>query len=99
MNTVLLLTILTILAAAVLLIALGIGLWQIALALEGIGKSLDKISYGVRAIETETSPLPNCIDGINGSLAPVVGGFAAVGESLASADTHLGSVAGVLGGK
>ncbi len=99
MNTVLLLTILTILAAAVLLIALGIGLWQIALALEGIGKSLDKISYGVRAIETETSPLPNCIDGINGSLAPVVGGFAAVGESLASADTHLGSVAGVLGVK
>jgi len=99
MNTVLLLTILTILAAAVLLIALGIGLWQIALALEGIGKSLDKISYGVRAIETETSPLPSCIDGINGSLAPVVGGFAAVGESLASADTHLGSVAGVLGVK
>ncbi len=99
MNTVLLLTILTILAAAVLLIALGIGLWQIALALEGIGKSLDKISYGVRAIETETSPLPNCIDGINGSLAPVVGGFAAVGENLTSADTHLGNVAGVLGVK
>jgi len=99
MNTVLLLTILTILAAAVLLIALGIGLLYIALALEGIGCSLDKISYGVRAIETETSPLPNCIDGINGSLAPVVGGFAAVGESLASADTHLGNVAGVLGVK
>ncbi len=99
MNTVLLLTILTILAAAVLLIALGIGLLYIALALEGIGKSLDKIAYGVRAIETETSPLPNCIDGINGSLAPVVGGFAAVGESLTSADTHLGNVAGVLGVK
>ncbi len=99
MDTVLLLTILTILAAAVLLIALGIGLWQIALALEGIGKSLDKIAYGVRAIETETSPLPECIDGINSSLAPVVGGFAAVGESLTSADRHLGSVAGVLGVK
>ncbi|HXG84174.1 MAG TPA: hypothetical protein VNI84_09115 [Pyrinomonadaceae bacterium] len=99
MDTVLLLTILTILAAAVLLIALGIGLWQIAMALEGIGSSLDKIAYGVRAIETETSPLPNCIDGINGSLAPVVGGFAAVGESLTSADVHLGNVAGVLGVK
>jgi uncharacterized protein YoxC len=97
MDTVLLLTILTILAAAVLLIALGIGLWQIALALEGIGSSLDKIAYGVRAIETETSPLPNCIDGINGSLAPVVGGFEAVGESLTSADLHLGDVARVLG--
>ncbi len=99
MDTVLLLTILTIVAAAVLLIALGIGLWQIALALEGIGSSLDKIAYGVRAIETETSPLPECIDGINGSLAPVVGGFAAVGESLTNADKHLGNVAGVLGVK
>ena len=97
MGTVLLLTILTILAAAVLLIALGIGLLFIALALEGIGKSLDKIAYGVRAIETETSPLPACIDGINGSLAPVVGGFAAVSESLTSADLHLGDVANVLG--
>jgi len=96
MDTVLLLTILTILAAAVLLIALGIGLWQIAMALEGIGSSLDKIAYGVRAIETETSPLPECIDGINGSLAPVVGGFEAVGVSLTSADKQLGNVAGVL---
>ena len=97
MDTVLLLTILTILAAAVLLIALGIGLWQIAMALEGIASSPDKIAYGVRAIETETSPLPECIDGINGSLAPVVGGFEAVGVSLTSADKQLGNVAGVLG--
>ena len=57
----------------------------------------DKIAYGVRAIETETSPLSGCIDGINGSLAPVVGGFEAVGASLTSADKHLGNVAGVLG--
>ena len=97
MDTVLLLTILTILAAAVLLVALGIGLFYIALALEGIGSSLDKIAYGVRAIDTETSPLPECIDGVNGSLAPVVGGFEAVGESLTSADKHLGNIAGVLG--
>ena len=99
MDTVLLLTILTILAAAVLLVALGIGLWQIALALEGIGASLDKIAYGVRAIETETSPLPACIDGINGSLAPVVGGFGVVGAELTSADKHLGNLAGILGVK
>lgn len=99
MDTVLLLTVLTILAAAVLLIALGIGLWQIAMALEGIGSSLDKIAYGVRAIEIETSPLPECIDGINGSLAPVVGGFEAVGGSLTSADRHLGNIAVALGVK
>lgn len=99
MDTVLLLTILTVLAGAVLLVALGIGLWQIALALEGIGSNLDKIAYGVRAIEVETSPLPECIDGINGSLAPVVGGFEAVGRSLTSADVHLGTIAGTLGVK
>ena len=99
MDTVLLLTILTIVAAAVLLIALGIGLFNIALALEGIGSSMDKIAYGVRAIEVETSPLPECIDGINGSLAPVVGGFESVGGSLTSADRHLGNIAGALGVK
>lgn len=99
MDTVLLLTILTIVAAAILLIALGIGLFNIALALEGIGSSMDKIAYGVRAIEVETNPLPECIDGINGSLAPVVGGFEAVGGSLTSADMHLGNIAGALGVK
>ena len=92
-----LLTILTILAAAALLVVLGFGLYHIAKALESIGGSLDKIAYGVRAIETETAPLPACIDGINGSLAPVVGGFAAVGSSLTSADQNLGKLAGVLG--
>ncbi len=99
MNTVLLLTILTVVAGAVLLIALGIGLHYIAAALEGIGSSMDKIAYGVRAIEVETSPLPECIDGINGSLAPVVGGFEAVGGSLTNADKHLGSIAVALGVK
>ena len=52
---------------------------------------------GVRAIEVETSPLPVGIDGVNNSLAPVVGGFEAVGASLTSADRHLGTVADVLG--
>lgn len=99
MEPVLVLTILTVVAGAVLLIALGIGLWRIAMALEDIGSSLDKIAYGVRAIDVETSPLPECLDGINGSLAPVVGGFEVVGNHLTSADKHLGSVAGLLGVK
>ncbi|HEX4946763.1 MAG TPA: hypothetical protein VFZ34_08875 [Blastocatellia bacterium] len=99
MDTVLLLTILTILAAMVLLIALGWGLHRILKALEGIGQSMDKIAMGVRAIEVETAPLPGCIDGINNSLAPVIGGFEAVGSSLTNADQNLGKVAGVLGVK
>ena len=97
MNAVLLLTILTAVAAAILLIALGIGLLKIAVALECIGISLDKIGWGVRAIEKETAPLPVCIDGINSSLAPVVGGFEAVGGSLTNADNNLGKVAKSLG--
>ncbi|MEO6723705.1 MAG: hypothetical protein ABIU20_05330 [Blastocatellia bacterium] len=97
MDKVLLLTIFTVLAGAVLLVALGIGLHLIAKGLESIGGSLDKIAMGVRAIEVETSPLPTKLDGINNSLAPVVGGFEAVGASLTSADQHLGKVAGVLG--
>ncbi len=96
MDQVLLLTILTILAAMVLLIALGWGLHRILKTLDSIAASLGKIAMGVRAIEVETSPLPGCIDGINGSLSPVVGGFEAVGGSLTSADQHLGKVAGVL---
>ena len=92
-----LLTILTILAAAALLIVLGFGLYHIAVALESIGGSLDKIAMGVRAIEVETAPLPGCIGGINNSLSPVIGGFEAVGASLTSADQHLGHVAGALG--
>lgn len=99
MDAVLLLTILSIVAAAVLLVALGIGLRFIAVALEGVASSLDKIAYGVRAIERETAPLPECIDGVNGSLAPVVGGFEAVAASLVSADAHLGNIAGSLGVK
>ena len=97
MDTVLLLTILTVLAGAILLVALGIGLYHIAKGLESIGISMDKIAMGVRAIEVETSPLPTGFDGVNNSLAPVVGGFEAVGTSLTSADQHLGKVAGVLG--
>jgi uncharacterized protein YoxC len=91
-----LLTILTILAAAALLVVLGVGLYHIAKTLESIGRSLDKIALGVRAIEVETAPLPARIDGINNSLAPVVGGFAAVGDTLNSADQNLGKLAGML---
>lgn len=99
MDSVLLLTILSILAAATLLIALGIGLRFIAVGLEGIASSLDKIAYGVRAIEQESNPLPECIDGINASLSPVIGGFEAVAGSLTNADNNLGKVAGALGVK
>jgi hypothetical protein len=94
-----LLTILTILAAAALLVVLGFGLYHIARALESIGVSLDKIAMGVRAIEVETSPLPARITGINNSLAPVISGFESVGATLGSADQNLGKLAGILGVK
>jgi hypothetical protein len=91
------LTALTIIAAAILLIVLGWGLLRIGLALESIGRSLDKIAMGVRAIEVETSPLPRQIENINSSLAPVVSGFQSIGRDLQGVDTLLGTVAGKLG--
>ena len=96
---ILLLTILTWVAAAVLLLVLGWALLRIRRALESVAKSLDKIAMGVRAIDTETATLPNHLDRVNNSLAPLVPGLQAVHKHLAGADEKLAAVAKVLTGK
>jgi uncharacterized protein YoxC len=55
--SVLLLTNLTWLAAATLLVGLGWALLEIARTLESLAATLDKIAWGVRAIDSETAPL------------------------------------------
>jgi len=95
---VLLLTVLTWVAAAMLLLVLGWALLRIRQALESIAKSLDKIAMGVRAIDTETAPLPNHLDRVNNSLAPLVPGLQAVHQHLAGADEKLAKMAKVLSG-
>ena len=95
---VLLLTLLTWVAAAILLLVLGWALLRIRQALEGIARSLDKIAMGVRAIDTETAPLPNHLDRVNNSLAPLVPGLHAVHTHLAGADDKLAKMAKALSG-
>lgn len=82
-------TILTALLAMTLLIALTWALIQIRFALLGIRKSLEKITMGVRAIEVETSPLPDQIGGVASTLTSTAGGLTVVRD-------HLGNVAGNL---
>lgn len=93
-----LLTNLSWLAAAVLLLVLGWALLQIARALEGIAKSLDKIAWGVRAIDSQTAPLQTHIKTLNYNLAPLREELRGVEKGLVAASGKLDIVAQALGG-
>ncbi len=84
------LTILSALEVLVFVGALIAFLGRIVSALERIGgspsSSLAKVSFGVRAIEKETSHLPPQVTHLNQ-------GLIALGGKLAVVDTHLGAVA------
>ena len=71
-------------------------LGRIVSALERIGgspsSSLAKVSFGVRAIEKETSHLAPQVTQLNQ-------GLISLGGKLAVVDTHLGTVAGTLAGE
>ncbi len=96
---VLLLTILTGIAGAALLIVLAIALAKILRVLESIGRSLDKIAMGVRAIETQTTPLPKHIESANGSLSSLYDGLGVAKTHLTGADQKLDTLTKILGGK
>jgi len=67
----------TILTAVLFLVLLGFLAWalqQIDEALRGISRSLEKIAWGVRAIEVETNPLPSGISGVATALTTSAGG-------------------------
>jgi len=83
---VLLLTVLSGLAGALLLMVLAVGLLRILRALTSIRESLSKIAMGVRAIDSETAPLPKHLDGLNDTLTTL-------GEGLGSVESHLKAVA------
>lgn len=82
----------TILTAVLFLTLLGFLAWALAKigdALEGVRGSLQKIAWGVRAIEKETSPLPPGISG-------VAAGLTQIGSGLSIVQGHLASTAGNL---
>lgn len=90
----------TVLTALLFLVLLGFLAWalqKIDEALRGIGRSLQKIAWGVRAIEVETSPLPPGITGVAGALTDIAGGLAVVRDHLGRTASNLPGAAKTLG--
>lgn len=93
---ILLLTVLSGLAGALLLVVLAVGLLRILRALTSIRESLSKIAMGVRAIDSETAPLPKHLGGLNDTLTALGGGFGSVNSHLKAAGEKLERVGGLL---
>ncbi|MBA3438995.1 MAG: hypothetical protein H0T92_03905 [Pyrinomonadaceae bacterium] len=87
----LLLTILTALAGAVLLFALAIALFLVLRTLQSVRGYIEKINFGVRAIEKETEMLAG-VDKLNGGLTALAGGLESVGAHFANVDRNVGTV-------
>lgn len=93
---VLLLTVLSGLAGALLLVVLAVGLLRILRALTSIRESLSKIAMGVRAIDSETAPLPKHLGRLNDTLTTLGGGFGTVHSHLKASGETLERVGGLL---
>lgn len=87
MNTMVLLTLISVIAASALFVALAIFLVLILRELEPTGGNgvsyLAKIRLGVRAIEAETGYIPNEVPKLNAGLAAVRDGLVVVDGNLA----------------
>ena len=80
-----------------LLAFLAWALYHIHIALDGIRRSLEKIAWGVRAIETETTPLVKEIPTTAGGLTAIGGGLVAVRDHLSGTAAGLPGAAKALG--
>ena len=87
----LLLTILTALAGAVLLVALVASLFVILRTLQSVRGNIEKINFGVRAIEKETEMLGG-VESLNGRLTALAGGLESVAAHFANVDRNVGTV-------
>ncbi len=88
---VLLLTILTALLGAALLIALVVALFMILRTLQAVRCSLEKINFGVRAIEKETEMLGG-VETLNVGLTALAGGLESVAAHFTNVDKNIGTV-------
>ena len=93
------LTIATGIELIVLLVALALALVLIRHALESIAVTLDKIAWGVRAIETETGALPPQVSQLNRGLSALSIGLKFAEAHFVSADGKLKTVVSALGRK
>ena len=87
----LLLTILTALAGAILLLALVVSLFIILRTLQSVRSYIEKINFGVRAIEKETEML-NGVETLNAGLSALAGGLESVAGHFAGVDRNVGAV-------
>lgn len=91
----LLLTVLTALAAALLLVALVVALFLVLRTLQSVRGYIEKINFGVRAIEKETEMLRG-VERLNTGLTALAGGLESVGAHFANVDRNVGPVAEAL---
>ena len=87
----LLLTILTALAGAVLLIALVVALFIVLRTLQSVRGYIEKINFGVRAIEKETEMLRG-VETLNTRLTALAGGLESVSAHFTNIDRNVGPV-------
>ncbi len=84
-------------ALIVLLAVVAIGVFLITQSLKGINKSMAKISWGVRAIESETDLLTANVPPLIETFKGLDDGAKIIAERLASADRHLAAAGKLLG--
>ena len=87
----LLMTSLTALAGVVLLIALVVALFLILRTLQAVRTSIEKINFGVRAIEKETEMLRG-VETLNTGLTALAGGLESVATHFTNIDRNVGTV-------
>lgn len=89
------LTVFTALLAAALLIALIVALFLVLRTLQSVRKYIEKINFGVRAIEKETEMLGG-VETLNGGLTALAGGLESVQAHFANVDRNVGTVGAAL---
>ena len=90
-----LLTILTALAGAILLLALVASLFIILRTLQSVRSFIEKINFGVRAIEKETEMLKG-VETLNTGLTALAGGLESVATHFTNVDRNVGTVGAAL---
>ncbi len=89
------LTVFTALLAATLLIALIVALFLVLRTLQSVRKYIEKINWGVRAIEKETEMLGG-VETLNGGLTALAGGLESVAAHFGNVDRNVGTVGAAL---
>ncbi len=89
------LTVLTALLAASLLVALIVSLFLVLRTLQSVRRYIEKVNFGVRAIEKETEMLGG-VETLNGGLTALAGGLESVAAHFGNVDRNVGTVGAAL---